>query len=89
MNLNKVESNLMKFNNYFVGSVFTQLSRVIHDICLGIFAAKGTPLVFEARLAKSAKRLSTANVDTDLARSHKSHAAVDYTPIGVEPHGPT
>ena len=23
------------------------------------------------------------------ARSHKSHAAVDYTPIGVEPHGPT
>ena len=24
-----------------------------------------------------------------LALSHKSHAAVDYTPIGVEPHGPT
>ena len=24
-----------------------------------------------------------------LAWSHKSHAAVDYTPIGVEPHGPT
>ena len=24
-----------------------------------------------------------------LARSHKSRAAVDYTPIGVEPHGPT
>ena len=23
------------------------------------------------------------------ARSHKSRAAVDYTPIGVEPHGPT
>ena len=23
------------------------------------------------------------------AWSHKSHAAVDYTPIGVEPHGPT
>ena len=23
------------------------------------------------------------------ARSHKSCAAVDYTPIGVEPHGPT
>ena len=22
-------------------------------------------------------------------RSHKSRAAVDYTPIGVEPHGPT
>ena len=24
-----------------------------------------------------------------VARSHKSRAAVDYTPIGVEPHGPT
>ena len=24
-----------------------------------------------------------------IARSHKSCAAVDYTPIGVEPHGPT
>ena len=23
------------------------------------------------------------------AWSHKSRAAVDYTPIGVEPHGPT
>ena len=23
------------------------------------------------------------------ARSHRSRAAVDYTPIGVEPHGPT
>ena len=23
------------------------------------------------------------------AQSHKSRAAVDYTPIGVEPHGPT
>ena len=23
------------------------------------------------------------------ARSHKSHAAVDYTPISVEPHRPT
>ena len=22
-------------------------------------------------------------------RSHKSRPAVDYTPIGVEPHGPT
>ena len=25
----------------------------------------------------------------DSARSHKSLAAVHYTPIGVEPHGPT
>ena len=24
-----------------------------------------------------------------IAWSHKSSAAVDYTPIGVEPHGPT
>ena len=27
--------------------------------------------------------------NTALARSHKSCAAVDYTPIGVETHGPT
>ena len=27
--------------------------------------------------------------DGDDARSHKSRAAVDYTPISVEPHGPT
>ena len=26
---------------------------------------------------------------TAVARSHKSRAAVDYTPISVEPHGPT
>ena len=25
----------------------------------------------------------------DTARSHKSRATVDYTLIGVEPHGPT
>ena len=27
--------------------------------------------------------------DATYARSHKSRAAVDYTPIGVEPHEPT
>ena len=32
--------------------------------------------------------LSKNNQDIG-ARSHKSRATVDYTPIGVEPHGPT
>ena len=30
-----------------------------------------------------------ASTYANIARSHKSRAAVDYTPIGVEPHGPT
>ena len=32
---------------------------------------------------------SNGIVPHNSARSHKSHAAVDYTLIGVEPHGPT
>ena len=36
-----------------------------------------------------AYNLAKSRVTQDGARSHKSRAAVDYTPIGVEPHGPT
>ena len=55
----------MKFKNYFVGSFFAAFSSVILEMCLGILAAKGTPLVFDAKVPKSENRLSTANVDTD------------------------
>ena len=33
--------------------------------------------------------LQSTRVASGCAQSHKSCATVDYTPIGVEPHGPT
>ena len=65
MKLNQLESSLIKFNTHFVGSFLAAFNKVILKMCLGIFAARGTPLVFEAKVAKSENRLSTANVDTD------------------------
>ena len=50
---------------YFEGSFLAKFSSVILEICLGMFAAIGTPLVLAANVAKSENRLSTAKVDTE------------------------
>ena len=40
-------------------------------------------------IAHLTRHFTYRNRRESCAQSHKSRATVDYTPIGVEPHGPT
>ena len=72
MNFNQLDLSLIKLNiliselhTDFWGFSLAALSIVILEICFGILATSGIPFVLDANVDKSAKMLSTANVETE------------------------
>ena len=72
MNFNQLDLSLIKLNiliselhTDFLGFSLAALSIVILEICFGMLAASGIPFVLDANVDKSAKMLSTANVETE------------------------
>ena len=72
MNFNQLDLSLIKLNiliselhTDFSGFSLAALSVVILEICFGMLAASGILFVLNANVDKSAKMLSTANVETE------------------------
>ena len=72
MNFNQLDLSLIKLNiliselhTDFLGFSLAALSIVILEICFGMLAASGIQFVLDANVDKSAKMLSTANVETE------------------------
>lgn len=72
MNFNQLDLSLIKLNiliselhTDFSGFSLAALSIVILEICFGMLAASGILFVLDANVDKSAKMLSTANVETE------------------------
>ena len=72
MNFNQLDLSLIKLNiliselhTDFSGFSLAALSVVILEICFGMLAASGILFVLDANVDKSAKMLSTANVETE------------------------
>ena len=72
MNFNQLDLSLIKLNiliselhTDFLGFSLAALSVVILEICFGMVATSGIPFVLDANVDKSAKMLSTANVETE------------------------
>ena len=72
MNFNQLDFSLIKLN-ILISELHTDFSRfslaalsiVILAICFGMLAASGILFVLDANVDKSAKMLSTANVETE------------------------